>query len=63
MFKYGSVYVYSIENSCTEGKIENVSALKVFIADEIDEHKYLVVVSLKTFSIHVFSWDTWQPVH
>ena len=39
------VYVYHILNSCIEAKIDVGGYSKVFVADEIDEHKYLVVVS------------------
>ena len=57
VFKYdpNDVFVYSLVNSCIEAKIELDDVLKVFVADEFDEHKYLVTTSNKTKSIHIYS--------
>ena len=54
VFAYGDVYVYSIVNSCIEAKLKLKGVHKVFVADEFDEHKYLVATSLKTKSIHIY---------
>ena len=57
------VYVYSIVNSCIEAKLNLGGVKKVFIADEFDEHKYLVATSSKTKSIHVYSWEQLQQIY
>ena len=58
-----NVYVYSIVNSCIEAKLKLERVQKVFVADEFDDHKYLVATSLKTKSIHIYQWDQWQQIY